>query len=405
MSKMRLRALRTTRAGTWSTALLLAVALGACSDDDDDVVDDPADARADARGATDGRTDAIADVRADRADARADSSVETGAGGGGGAEGGGFSGGGMGGAGAAGTSLVDARVDVFDTGIGVDALDARTPVGDATDAALDVAARDAGGSRVDAADAGPVTPDATVVDASVDASDSQEAGLAPIPIEQFQHAQSVAWCQRLGTCCELGAQIDQSKCVAFWDQNYGPDNLAAYLQPYNGNFGGIHATYSPQQAALCVNLLSNIECSAQTAESKRNIYATCVLSLQGELTNGMPGCRTSIECSNGWCDLPADGGLGTCQPLKALGQTCSDPNYNGDQCNYVGVVTPDSLHCDPIGGSGTCVPGVALGQLCNAVDQACAYGGVCAQANIRCAPAPPLGAPYCAQFTRADAGP
>jgi hypothetical protein len=236
-----------------------------------------------------------------------------------------------------------------------------------------------------------------------DASDAQaeaEAGPAPLTIDKYQHAQSVAWCTRAAECCALGAQFDFDRCVNFWDQNFGPDNLAAYLQTYSGNFAGLHAVFDVNQANECINLIRNKNCT-QTGADKRNIYAVCQTAVQGSLGTNVAGCKTALECTAGnYCDAS-----GTCKALQGSGGTCTDPNYNGDECSYLGITTDaNSLHCSTLGGTGTCVAGLGAGSVCSAVDQVCA-SGICSSVNNACVTSSPLGGAYCTQFTKpADGG-
>jgi hypothetical protein len=255
-------------------------------------------------------------------------------------------------------------------------------------------------SAPDADAGGSADADATTPGADADANAAEADAASTLTIDKFQHAQSLAWCQRLSECCALGDKFDMNHCVTFWDVNYGPDNIAGYLQQYGTAWAGIHVVFDPVQANECLNLLRTKDCATQTGADKRNVYATCVTAAQGSLGLNVSGCRTSLECAGGLYCFDS-----TCRALKTQDAVCSDPDYSGDQCNYLGVTTASSLHCAPAGATGDtgkCSAGLGLASSCT-VDQECA-SGVCSTISGTCVTSQPLGAPFCSQFTKPDGG-
>ena len=226
-------------------------------------------------------------------------------------------------------------------------------------------------------------------DAGADGSDdgpplndgATDAG-PPLTIADFQHAIAVAWCDRVFECCQFdSAHFNRTKCIDAVDNGNGPEGVATYLKQYKADAGPIPSTlrFDTVQAAQCVALERNRACTGADGAEKRNIYVTCVTALQGSQTEGNT-CRTSAECTGGrYCGFPlgvdaggdASSGTTTCLPISGSGGLCDDPNRNSDRCNYLGVHSATSQHCDPWGGTGTCVEGLPLASSCRG-DQECA---------------------------------
>jgi hypothetical protein len=269
--------------------------------------------------------------------------------------------------------------------------------------------RDGGsGAGSGGADAGADNADGGSLEDTGDAGGSDvgnpDADAGPLlTISEYQHAISVAWCDRMAECCQLSStQFDRDKCIAAVDNGAGPERVTYYLYRYKVGDGGFPTSlaFDPIQAAQCVELQRNRGCTSEDGAEKRNIYATCMTAPQGSVAqNGV--CKTSLDCRSGlYCPPVGETGTSTCTPLAAVGQSCDDPNFNGDRCTYLGIHSSGSAHCSPLGsGAGVCAVGLPIASGCS-VDQECA-SGVCSSVSRSCVNSQPYPSPAtCTTYTK-----
>jgi hypothetical protein len=351
-------------AGMGALAALLAGLLGACGGDDEPVTAGTAGmAGKGGSGGKGGTAGTGGSGGTGGAGGTTDASAGSAGTGGGGRGGGGSGGGGTAGTGGGGTG------------------------GGGTGGGGTGGASGSAGSRPDGGGTGGGTTEAGPDgDGSVqpDASDAADAG-PPITIDQYLRLIDIAWCRRIGECCNLGGRLDIDKCVNIADSNFGADNLGAYLGRYGGNFTGVHAVFNMALARDCIDQQRNRTCMDEGSDVRRARYATCMTAVQGTLTMGMTGCKTSMECTAGlFCSLPGDGGLGTCTAVAGSGGMCRDPYSNSDECTYLGLTSATSRHCDvnSMTPTNTCLAGLPNGMTCF-TDQECA-SSVCSTLSGNC---------------------
>jgi hypothetical protein len=237
-----------------------------------------------------------------------------------------------------------------------------------------------------------------------------DADAAPsVTLDGFQHAISVAWCDRVAECCGLDdAQFDRDKCISSQDNGSGPERISIYTVLYKLADAGFPATLSfdPVQAARCISLQRGRSCTSEDETEKRNLYGTCLTAVQGNVLQG-GACTTSLECRGGfYCPTVAAGGTATCTPLSAEGAPCDDPNQNGDRCTYLGLYGDGSLYCAAATETSprACSMGRMQGIACN-LDQQCAAPLICSSVSRSCATSQPYpGTTTCVFYTKPDAG-
>lgn len=243
---------------------------------------------------------------------------------------------------------------------------------DAADASVDAAdaARD-GEAASDARDAGNDGDSAVASDAS-DASDALDASEAeaeagPNVILQYATQYGQAFCAGQGKCCpgyDAGA-FDLAGCAAFWTTTGWEYTLPADTTAYTAG----HLLFNADAGAGCLAALQGFACTTLgtvTAAQYSAVTTACLGVLTGTLTPGSAGCISSFECANGYCNLPTDGGTGTCTALAGDGGTCSAGSDSlDDMCSQAGAFRPP-LWCDRLAGgaTGTCVAPLANGATC-----------------------------------------
>jgi hypothetical protein len=229
-------------------------------------------------------------------------------------------------------------------------------------------------------------------------------GGPPLTIDQFHHAIAVAWCDRIGECCNLNVNtFDRDKCISGVDGSFGPERVALYLSRFEQVDAGFPSSiaFDPSIAAQCINVQRNRGCASEDGVEKRNIYTTCITALQGSGAQGA-ACTQSIECRSGlYCNSNATGGAGTCVPIVGAGGACDDPNVNSDRCAYLGISNATSLYCANTGDGGkNCVSAQMNGSSCTS-DRQCA-SGVCSSISLLCVNSQPYPAPStCTFYTKA----
>src|ERR1017187_1019010 len=187
----------------------------------------------------------------------------------------------------------------------------------------------AGGIRVDVESDG--TPSTSYVcngvsaggsDAGLDASDG-EAGLNAI--QQYAARYGDAYCTGLGKCCpgyDAGA-FDHAACANAWTTSGWEFTLPPNSVVYARN----NLLFNEAASAGCIAALENFACTPPSGTPLTNAtqYAAvtnaCLGVLTGTIANGVGGCLSSFECARGYCDLPSDGGAGTCTALVGTGGT------------------------------------------------------------------------------------
>jgi hypothetical protein len=242
----------------------------------------------------------------------------------------------------------DAKADAPAVDAGHDA-DATT----AMDADSGTADADAGTAHD--ADAGTAhDADAATTDADADAGEvDADAGPTLTAAQIFAAGYAQAYCQGYLHCCDgydAGA-IDLGRCAT---EQYGQASQETTFPL--GSAGALtagHLIIDQDAAAGCFVALSNLACVIAAAD---NAAATnpCFGVISGNIPLGGTGCVTSFECVNGgYCNLPGDGGAGTCLALVADGGTCATQ----DMCSAAQLVpTSYCTAIDTGSPTGVCAP-------------------------------------------------
>jgi hypothetical protein len=223
-----------------------------------------------------------------------------------------------------------------------------------------------------------------------------------LTIDQFQHAISLAWCDRVAECCQLDASsFDRDKCLTTNDTSGGPERVSTYLYQYKVADAGFASSleFAPVTASQCISLERNRSCASVDGTEKRNIYTTCMTALQGSVPQGL-ACTTSAECKGSlYCSAATDGGARVCTPLVANGEACDDPFGNSDRCSYLGIHSSTSLHCAVSDAGRVCTAPLPNGSPCNS-DRVC-VSGVCSTASRTCVDTQPYpGQATCTFYTK-----
>jgi hypothetical protein len=198
------------------------------------------------------------------------------------------------------------------------------------------------------------------------ASDGGADASGPNAIQQYATSYGQAFCSGQGKCCPgYPAAFDQADCAAAWTTLGWEFTLPANPAVYTAG----HLNYNATQGALCLAALQNFACTTGgtvTAAQYGAVTTACLGVLTGTIPVGSGGCISSFECANGYCELPSDGGTGTCMPLVDSGGTCSPGNDSPDEmCSQAGSYQP-MLWCNQLAGgaTGTCAAPLANGATC-----------------------------------------
>jgi len=218
-----------------------------------------------------------------------------------------------------------------------------------------------GCSGDDNTDAGDANPDQTAdvkqdvaPDVAKDVTpDVMDAGPDVTAVIAFQNAYAAALCKRLDTCC-FGAQLDASAGDAgraTCEANAKSSSLGGIEyaigeigRPATLNSG--HIDIDQTAATSCLAALSTLTCGTISGTEYAAMAKNCLGALKGNLATGTGPCVGSVECNNGYCQLPGDGGAGSCVALSAQGQPCSPIGNGNDQCMYRGWLGATPLRCD-----------------------------------------------------------
>jgi hypothetical protein len=182
-------------------------------------------------------------------------------------------------------------------------------------------------SQLDAADAGSGDTGASTCAVSVPDSASGLLG-----------AITTVVCNRWQVGCGLnGSQFNAALCQEVYGtsgfQNVGA--AAAFLD--GGRIG-----YDPTAACQCLELNTGLAPGLIAQSYLIMLQTTCLSAYVGTSPIGDGGCVSSYECvPGGFCNDPADGGLGTCMALVPEGGQCA----NSDMCNYVATGVRE-LYCN-----------------------------------------------------------
>jgi hypothetical protein len=251
------------------------------------------------------------------------------------------------------------------------------------------------GSQNDASIDSPVTVDGSsdsALDSALEA-DAPEASV--VSASEYRGAVAQAYCTRLSVCCEADAgDFDIAGCVAAF---HGNPLLVGEATPYLDS--GL-LNFNTAQASACLTDLMNFPCGTVTAMQNVGLGQACIAAFSGAQSTG-GACSDPIVCpSTDYCQLPGDGGVGTCTPLVGDGGTCTDTA----QCSYLGNGVPP-LYCNTV--DGTCLPELDNGAICTSYaecqSQECTGPSphTCAATYVFSDPNTPGGT--CARFTL-DAG-
>jgi hypothetical protein len=198
--------------------------------------------------------------------------------------------------------------------------------------------------------AGDAAPDRTAFDAPVDQGVPGEGGVrdggidvsvdAPDP-GSFATQVLDALCARTQACCtsiDAGMPFDMTECHRQF-RNAG--GAWGELQEVSLVDGG-KVTYNSAKAAQCISAIALLDCAAVTGANIINARGDCIGALVGTVGPGAD-CHGAIECQPGnFCNLPLDGGVGGCAPVRGDGGACGDfgrqdPAYEAQYaCSYRG---------------------------------------------------------------------
>jgi hypothetical protein len=225
-----------------------------------------------------------------------------------------------------------------------------------TDAALDQTdvgqPHEAGGDAADAGSDGDATID---TGADSEAGDASDAATGEASLRAYFYAldHAKAFCQGQFHCCDgydSGA-INLSGCIA---QSYigGFENTLPVIPAV---YDSGHVTINETAAAACVASLPNVPCGMITAASNAMMVNACVGVFQGMLPIDAGGCVSSYECIHGYCQLPTDGGKGTCQALVGDGGPCltsemctAATERPAAYCNLIDFPDANGATCKPL---------------------------------------------------------
>ncbi|MDB4946859.1 MAG: hypothetical protein JWP97_6393 [Labilithrix sp.] len=205
--------------------------------------------------------------------------------------------------------------------------------------------------------------DTGAIDGGADGADTGTDADAGVPITLANVADVVSehMCNSFARCCfgtptppagglDGGGSFDRASCLSLYN-TLGFENSSVGHDVYaSGN-----VALDPAKAASCVAKIDTLKCTL-SATDFQDIRSTCFSAVAGTVKVG-DACAKSVECAAGlFCKPTAAGALaGTCAPLKAAAESCSDFAGQGDiygaallaeeSCSYRGSGTP-KLFCD-----------------------------------------------------------
>lgn len=258
----------------------------------------------------------------------------------------------------------------------------------------------------------PDTSTADVVTPEEDAGADADAS-APLTYEQVLTGVASEICGSIARCCFTGQNIPDGGPVdaavygdgAVYDapkcQNQVRLSGFEFSSVGAGAADGGTVTVNEAKARECFDRLRVLSCSLPAAELA-TARAACFAALNGTLPSGSD-CTGSLQCGTGqFCDpTKKDAGAGTgiqgtCQPLRAQGESCDVFNSGDDFTDSLSDEEACStrgggdtgLRCDTWQGVAggylprnqwTCQPTLALDSECNSTVQC--NGGICDEGN------------------------
>jgi hypothetical protein len=248
------------------------------------------------------------------------------------------------------------------------------------------------------------------VSAGSDSGDSGDA--APTKLQAYASQYAHAFCSGFAKCCPGGdaGAFDVESCAA--SSSFGGgwrSTLPFSAQALTAD----NMLLDNDAGANCIAALQNMGCTVggtMTAAAFSAVTTACNGVLTGTIPTGSSGCVSSFECTNGYCNLPTDGGAGTCTALAGAGGACAAGNDSPDQmCSQAG--TRPALWCDlldhPDGVGATCIAPFSDGTTCFTTSYWDDYGcasGICGDDSTCGTPATYPDPGFCAFWTPADAG-
>jgi hypothetical protein len=139
-------------------------------------------------------------------------------------------------------------------------------------------------------------------------------------LSAFRDEVSNALCARVSSCCNAaspGYTLSSSKCHAIYDQ-FGFEATARGIQTANAANVSINGSVKD----ACIQKITNnaADCSITSVEVKAAI-TDCLGAVVGLLPAGA-ACTSSLECAGANACIQDAAGSGTCQALRAVGQSC-----------------------------------------------------------------------------------
>jgi hypothetical protein len=229
-----------------------------------------------------------------------------------------------------------------------------------------------------------------------------------------------AVCNKYRSCC-TGIAFDMARCRGLIEANGG-----AFGETVDINLADAgRVTYDSTKGAQCLAAINALGCTNVSGAEVIAGRSVCIGALTGTQGAGQP-CRAAIECQAGhFCNLPTDGGSGSCAALRGDGGPCGDfgaqdpTSFQPQQaCSYRGNGAT-GLSCvvgdyNGINDAGTgylnpdqwfCLPQTGLGTPCS-YNQDCA-SGICDPNTFTCANSGFLvddAGAVCTAFEASDAG-
>jgi hypothetical protein len=284
-------------------------------------------------------------------------------------------------------SVVSDSSDGGDAGRDADATIADGPMGHDADASTAADASDADGSlqrdadsstAADSSDGATSDADGAAFDADgsseADAADATDgdAEAGPNAAQQYLVQYAQALCDGFYTCCErYDSGIDNAQVAGCEDMVVSGNLAWETTLPSPGTFAAGKLDVSDAGAAACLGALPNLACGTFSASQYQTVTNDCLGVFVGTVALNAPGCIDSFECASGYCNLPTDGGAGTCSALVGAGGAC----VTQDMCSQASLAV--TMYCTTQvtgNGTGTCQPLLADGANCGGADQACASG-------------------------------
>ncbi|APR99536.1 hypothetical protein [Pajaroellobacter abortibovis] len=166
-----------------------------------------------------------------------------------------------------------------------------------------------------------------------------------------------ALCETINRCCgyDEGTFL-QDTCTDLFKKSGGLREEFYQKEPY---FNSPNVSFNQDKATQCIEIASKFSCSRVSPIKLYDLLKACVGAFTGNLKEGDPGCKDTIECESGYCDHST----GICTALKKEGEPCTEQ----DQCRFRGLLEPQDLYCNlPAGASsGICTKVIATGSQCS----------------------------------------